>query len=137
MTKKEMFTALLNLNEVAARPDLVAGIEHEIDLLSRKNASTRKPTAHQEENDMLIEKIVNVLFRGPEAGMTVTEIAKTLNNPDLTHSRINQLVKKLKDNGTVIREEVKRRAYFRLSEEAMEELAEQGGNPPFQPYKGG
>lgn len=124
MTKKEMFTALLNLNEVAARPDLVAGIEHEIDLLSRKNASTRKPTAHQEENDMLIEKIVNVLFRAPEAGMTVTEIAKALNNPDLTHSRINQLVKKLKDNGTVIREEVKRRAYFRLSEEAMEELAE-------------
>lgn len=124
MTKKEMFTALLNLNEVAARPDLVAGIEHEIDLLSRKNASTRKPTAHQEENDMLIEKIVNVLFRAPEAGMTVTEIAKALNNPDLTHSRINQLVKKLKDSGTVIREEVKRRAYFRLSEEAMEELAE-------------
>ena len=124
MTKKEMFTALLNLNEVSARPDLVAGIEHEIDLLSRKNASTRKPTAHQEENDMLIEKIVNVLFRAPEAGMTVTEIAKALNNPDLTHSRINQLVKKLKDNGTVIREEVKRRAYFRLSEEAMEELSE-------------
>lgn len=124
MTKKEMFTALLNLNEVAARPDLVAGIEHEIDLLSRKNASTRKPTAHQEENDMLIEKIVNVLFRAPEVGMTVTEIAKALNNPDLTHSRINQLVKKLKDSGTVIREEVKRRAYFRLSEEAMEELSE-------------
>lgn len=124
MTKREMFTELLSLNEVAARPDLVAGIEHEIDLLSRKNASTRKPTAHQEENDILIEKIVNVLFRAPEAGMTVTEIAKALNNPDLTHSRINQLVKKLKDNGTVIREEVKRRAYFRLSEEAMEELAE-------------
>ena len=124
MTKKEMFTALLNLNEVAARPDLVAGIEHEIDLLSRKNASTRKPTAHQEENDVLIEYIKGVLFHAPEAGMTVTEIAKALNNSDLTHSRINQLVKKLKDNGTVIREEVKRRAYFRLSEEAMEELAE-------------
>lgn len=124
MTKKEMFTALLNLNEVAARPDLVAGIEHEIDLLSRKNASTRKPTAHQEENDVLIEYIKSVLFHAPEAGMTVTEIAKALNNPDLTHSRINQLVKKLKDSGTVIREEVKRRAYFRLSEEAMEELSE-------------
>lgn len=124
MTKKEMFTALLNLNEVAARPDLVAGIEHEIDLLSRKNASTRKPTAHQEENDVLIEYIKSVLFHAPEAGMTVTEIAKALNNPDLTHSRINQLVKKLKDNGTVIREEVKRRAYFRLSEKAMEELSE-------------
>lgn len=124
MTKKEMFTALLNLNDVAARPDLVAGIEHEIDLLSRKNASTRKPTAHQEENDMLIEKIVNVLLRAPESGMTITEIAKALNNPNLTHSRINQLVKKLKDNGTVIREEVKRKVYFRLSEEAMESLAE-------------
>lgn len=122
MTKKEMFTALLNLNEVAARPDLVAGIEHEIDLLSRKNASTRKPTAHQEENDVLIEYIKGVLFRAPEGGMTITEIAKALDNPDLTHSRINQLVKKLKDSGIVIREEVKRKAYFRLSEEAMEEL---------------
>ena len=29
MTKKELFTALLNLPTVQARPDFVAGLEHE------------------------------------------------------------------------------------------------------------
>lgn len=122
MTKKEMFTELLNLSEVSARPDLVAGIEHEIELLSRKNAGTRKPTAHQEENEVLVEYIKSILFRAPESGLTITEICKELDRPEISHSRVNQLVKQLKDNGIVVREEVKRRAYFKLSDEAKEGL---------------
>lgn len=122
MTKKEMFTELLTLSEVAAHPELVAGIEHEIELLSRKNSNTRKPTAHQEENDVIIEYIKAILFRASGDGMTISEVAKALDNPDLTHSRINQLVKKLKDDGIVIRTEVKRKAYFKLSDEAKEGL---------------
>lgn len=122
MTKKEMFTELLTLNEVAARPDLVAGIEHEIELLSRKNSSTRKPTAHQEENKILIERIKAVLFHATNEGMTISEVVKALDDSDLTHSRINQLVKKLKDEGIVIRTEVKRRAYFKLSDEVKKDL---------------
>lgn len=122
MTKKEMFTELLTLSEVAARPELVAGIEHEIELLSRKNSNTRKPTAHQEENDVIIEYIKAILFRASGDGMTISEVAKALDNPDLTHSRVNQLVKKLKDDGTVVRTEIKRKAYFKLSDEAKEGL---------------
>ena len=122
MTKKEMFTELLTLNEVASRPDLVAGIEHEIDLLSRKNSSTRKPTAHQEENEILTERIKAVLFHASNDGMTITEVVKILDDDSITHSRINQLVKKLKDEGIVIRTEVKRKAYFKLSDEAKEDL---------------
>lgn len=122
MTKKEMFTELLTLNEVAARPDLVAGIEHEIELLNRKNSSTRKPTAHQEENEILIERIKAILFHATNEGMTISEVVKALDDSDLTHSRINQLVKKLKDEGIVIRTEVKRRAYFKLSDEVKKDL---------------
>nr|DAF40671.1 MAG TPA: Ftsk gamma domain [Caudoviricetes sp.] len=117
-----MFTELLTLNEVAARPDLVAGIEHEIELLSRKNSSTRKPTAHQEENEILIERIKAVLLHATNEGMTISEVVKALDDSDLTHSRINQLVKKLKDEGIVIRTEVKRRAYFKLSDEVKKDL---------------
>lgn len=122
MTKKELFTALLNLNEVAARPELVAGIEHEIELLSRKNSSTRKPTAHQEENEILTERIKAILFHASNDGMTITEVVKALDDDNITHSRINQLVKKLKDEGIAVRTEVKRKAYFKLSDEAKEGL---------------
>lgn len=117
-----MFTELLTLSEVASHPDLVAGIEHEIELLSRKNSSTRKPTAHQEENEILTEHIKAVLFHASNDGMTITEVVKALDDDSITHSRINQLVKKLKDEGIVIRTEVKRKAYFKLSDEAKEDL---------------
>lgn len=109
MTKKELFTALLNLPTVQARPDFVAGLEHELDLLNRKNA-TRKPTAKQEEGDEIIARVIEILSDGE--GRTVTEILKMLDIADLSHSRLNQLIKKAKDAGTIEREEVKRKAYF-------------------------
>lgn len=109
MTKKELFTALLNLPTIQARPDFVAGLEHELDLLNRKNA-TRKPTAKQEEGDEIIARVIEILSDGE--GRTVTEILKMLDMADLSHSRLNQLIKKAKDAGTIEREEVKRKAYF-------------------------
>ena len=121
MTKKEMFTELLTLSEVASRSDLVAGLEHEIDLLNRKNA-TRKPTAHQEENEILTERIKAILFHAPKDGITITEVVKALDDDSITHSRVNQLVKKLKDEGIAVRTEIKRKAYFKLSDEAKEGL---------------
>ena len=54
--------------------------------------------------------------------MTITEVVKALDDDSITHSRINQLVKKLKDEGIVVRTEVKRKAYFKLSDEAKEGL---------------
>ena len=100
MTKKEMFT----------------------ELLSRKNSSTRKPTAHQEENEILTERIKAILFHAPKDGITITEVVKALDDDSITHSRVNQLVKKLKDEGIAVRTEVKRKAYFKLSDEAKEGL---------------
>lgn len=124
MTKKELFAALLCIPAVKARPDFVAGLEHEIDLLNRKNSATRKPTARQEENEALIKYIKAILFRAPEFGLTITEICKELDQPEVSHSRVNQLVKQLKDSGIVVREEIKRKAYFRMSDEAKASIME-------------
>lgn len=110
MTKKEMFAELITIAQNAERNDLVQGLEHEIDLLNRKNSATRKPTAKQEEGDEIIARVLEILSDG--IGRTVTEILKTLNMKDLSHSRLNQLIKKAKDAGTIEREEIKRKAYF-------------------------
>ena len=110
MTKKELFTALLNIPAVKARPDFVEGLEHEIDLLNRKNSSSRKSTPHQEEGEEIITRVIEILNDGK--GRTVTEILKVLDMAELSHSRLNQLIKKAKDAGTIEREEVKRKAYF-------------------------
>ena len=38
LTKRDRYAQLLALNEVKANPDLVAFIEHEVELLARKNS---------------------------------------------------------------------------------------------------
>ena len=49
-TKRDRFNALLNIEAVKNDADLVAFIEHEIELLDKKNTAERKPTAKQVEN---------------------------------------------------------------------------------------
>ena len=53
MTKRDYFNALLNVEEVKANSAMVTFIEHELELLSKKNASDRKPTATQKENEAI------------------------------------------------------------------------------------
>ena len=47
ITKRERFNSLLSLSEVQANADLVAFIEHEIELLDKKNSSEKKLTVQQ------------------------------------------------------------------------------------------
>ena len=48
MTKREMFVAIRNA--VLDNEEMVAFIDHEIDLLERKSTSPKKPTETQKEN---------------------------------------------------------------------------------------
>ena len=50
MTKRDYFTALLEIEEVKSNDAMVEFIEHELELLAKKNSSERKPTAVQKEN---------------------------------------------------------------------------------------
>lgn len=115
MTKREMFNALLEIPAVANDYDLVVFIKHELELLERKNSTlSAKDIARHEENAVLCNRITEIL-RSSSEPMTVTEILKALEDSELSHSKVNQLVKQLKDNGTVKREEIKRKAYFSLA----------------------
>lgn len=112
-TKRENFSALLNFAEVKANPALVEFINHEIELLDRKNSTEKKPTAQQTANDAIKVAILDNMVKGTK--YTITDIIKTVPEcADLTNQRVSALIRQLKDEGKVIRTEDKRKAYFEL-----------------------
>ena len=112
LTKRDHFNALLNLEEVKANPILVEFIEHELDLLAKKNAADKKPTAQQTANKAICEAIVEGME--PNRLYTITELIKEIPEcADLTNQRVSALVRGMIDIH-IERVEKKRKAYFRL-----------------------
>lgn len=114
MTKRDHYNALLTLAEVKANPALVEFINHELELLDKKNASDKKPTAQQTANDAIKVAILDNMISGKM--YTITDIIKSVPEcADLTNQRVSALVRQLKDEGKVVRTEDKRKAYFSLA----------------------
>lgn len=112
LTKRDHFNALLNLEEVKANPVLVEFIEHELDLLAKKNAADKKPTAQQTANKAICEAIVEGME--PNRLYTITDLIKEIPEcADLTNQRVSALVRSMIDI-RIERVEEKRKAYFRL-----------------------
>lgn len=109
ITKREMYTAILAELTNPAHRDF---IEHELELLTRKNASgERKLTATQKENVELKEGILNAMEA--ERAYTVTDVmAEVECVAGLSNQRVSALMRQLKEDGLVIRTEEKRKAYF-------------------------
>ena len=113
LTKRDHFNALLNIAEVKANPTLVEFIEHELDLLEKKNAADKKPTAQQTANKSICDAILNEMK--PNKLYTITEIIKEVSAcADLTNQRVSALVRSLIADGKMERVEEKRKAYFRV-----------------------
>lgn len=111
ITKRDRFNALLNMAEVQANPDMVAFIEHELELLAKKNSADKKPTAQQTAN----EGIKSAILNGMEDNhlYTITELQKSIPEcADLSNQRISAIVRQMV-GVTVERVEEKRKAYFR------------------------
>jgi hypothetical protein len=114
MTKREMFeqikAKLTDENEIAF-------IDHELDLLAKKNATDRKPTAKQTANEALKAAIMGAMEQ--DKRYTVSELWKAVpelaNDDTMSGQRISALVKQLKDEGKILRIEDKRKAYFSLA----------------------
>ncbi len=110
MTKKEMFAQIMaNYNLTDAERDF---IQHEIDLLARKNATgEKKPTAQQKVNEAIKEAILDCMELNRL--YTITEIQKEVPQcNDLSNQRVSALVRQLKDAELIERVEEKRKAYF-------------------------
>ena len=119
MTKREKFEMLANLTEVKSNPMLMEFIEHEMELLAKKNTSEKKPTAKQIANDSIKDAILSVLTDGKV--MTVTDLLKNVPGlpEDMTNQRMSALLRQMYDKENpnnpdypLCRIEEKRKAYF-------------------------
>ena len=114
ITKRDRFNALLSLSEVQANAELVAFIEHEIELLDKKNSSEKKPTAQQTANESIKAAIVAGMT--PNRLYTVSEIQKEIPEcAELSNQRISALLRQMIGK-EIVRTEDKRKAYFSLAE---------------------
>ena len=113
-TKRDHFNALLNIPAVAENDALVDFINHEIDLLNRKNSTEKKPTATQVANEALKQEIVECMER--DRLYTISEMIKEFPCcADLSTPKVSAIIRLLKDEGIVVRTEDKRKAYFSLA----------------------
>ena len=117
MTKREKFEMLANIAEVKTNPMLVEFIEHELELLAKKNASGEgKLTADQVANNGIKAEILECMAKEPNRLFTISEMMKLFPCcAELSNQRVSALVRQLKEDGKVERLEEKRKAVFRIA----------------------
>lgn len=114
LTKRDHFNTLLTISAVAENAVLVDFINHELELLDKKNSAERKPTAKQNENAVLKAAIADEMESG--VSYTISDMLKSLPScADLTNQRVSAVVRQMVAEGTVVRTEEKRKAYFSLA----------------------
>lgn len=118
MTKKEKFMQILNNYNLKA--DEIDFINHEIELLEKKNSKggDKKPTAKQLENADYKVAILNFLADHPDEKFTITEIWKKVpvlaNDVNMSNQRVSAVVRQMLLENLVARDEIKRKAYFSI-----------------------
>ncbi len=111
VTKKEMFEMLKDVAGVAENADMVAFIDHEIELLNKKSAN-KKATKTQEENVGIKAEIMAVLTAD---GATVSDIqTKSATLSALSNQRVSALLRQLVESGKVAKTVDKKKSYFSL-----------------------
>jgi DNA-binding transcriptional regulator GbsR (MarR family) len=116
MTKKDYFNALLNIPEVGTNAELVAFIDHELELLERKSekkSDNKKPTATQIENEKLKNAILE--YMKPEVIYTIKEMLENIEECDgFSTPKMSSLLHSLAKEEKVERVEEKRKIYWKL-----------------------
>lgn len=116
MTKKEMFTAMLakyNFTETE-----VEFINHELELLAKKNSAERGLTKTQKANLELAEAVYDFLC-DTEKAYTVSELCKAcpeLAKIEATTSKATAILRMLKDEGKVVNYTDKRKSYYKVAD---------------------
>jgi hypothetical protein len=110
-TKKQMFTALLAMPGLSQEQKDF--IQHEIELLEKKNSGEKKPTATQVANEALKVAIVEAVE--PNRLYTVTEMIKEIPAlAGLTNQKVSPLANQLVEEGKLVKTVEKRRSFFSL-----------------------
>ena len=113
ITKAQKFAMLKAIPAVAENEMLVEFIDHEMELLAKKNSADKKPTAQQVANKGIADAIVFAMANEPDRLFTITELIKSVPEcAELTNQRVSAIVRGL-IGVSVERVEDKRKAYFR------------------------
>ena len=87
--------------------------------IAKKNSAVRKPTATQTANAGFKVAIENGMELGKK--YTITDLIKSISElADLSNQRVSAIVRQMVESGTVVREEIKRKAYFSLVEKSSD-----------------
>lgn len=113
LTKKEKFAMLKAIPAVAENPILVEFIDHEVELLSKKNSGEKKPTATQVANEAIKVEILAEM----EVGKLYT-CSDIIKNVEICNTfptqKVSPLMNQLADSGKVEKIVDKRKTYFKL-----------------------
>lgn len=114
-TKKDNFNRLLKIEAVRNDSALVEFIEHELDLLNRKNASDRKLTGNAAENVELKKEVLEILSAEPNRLFTATEVWKKMKDWEkFSNQRVSSLLRQLIDDGKVTKTKDKKKSLFQI-----------------------
>ena len=109
MTKREMFEQIKRNYGLTEQE--VAFIDHELELLAKKNSADKKPTKAQVENEGIKAEILKGMVGGK--AYTITDLIKSIPAiAELSNQRVSALVRQLVEDKVVVRTEDKRKAYF-------------------------
>jgi hypothetical protein len=117
ITKREMFamvSAVVEKAEVENKAEMLKFIEHEIELLEKKSSKSGQ-TKTQKENVLLVEQLKLALAE-MERPVTISEFqAESLSEvATLSNQKLSALLKKMVEEGFVVRTVEKKKAYFKL-----------------------
>ena len=117
ITKRDRYNALLRIPAVANDPEMVEFIEHEIDLLNRKNTTKdgeKRLTKTQTENAKVAEEIlsymeINHLYAPADLIKLVPACA------EYSVPKVSAVVRPLVDEGKIEKVNDKRKVYYKLA----------------------
>lgn len=120
LTKVDMFQQAIEMvrgNAVAVTPEQFEEFfSHEIELLRSKSSAPAKPTKTQIENEGYKQAILRTLSAS-DRPMSIPEIISA--TPELTglaNQRVSAIITLLKKAKQVVRTEIKKKAFFSVSE---------------------
>ena len=116
VTKKDNFAKVLSYIP-ATEVELVEFIQKEIDALVKKsNTKSKAEKEKQAQNEELKNTLLRVLGSLDEP-VSVTKLMEYEEFEGLSNQKISDLLRQMKVEGTVVRTEEKKKAYFSLATE--------------------
>ena len=114
ITKIDRFEMLLAIDEVAQNEDLVAFINHEMELIKKKNTYKSVNKKKTEESNALMKEILDVFYDNPQTMLCCSDIVRHLGFKYSTQ-KLNPQLKKLVEDKSLTSQIDKKIKYYSLA----------------------